>query len=173
VPAILDRVIDWKLAGTVARGVANMQPAGNPAPYEQLAEPAAEAERLVSAYTGLVAAHAVPAAEPVDRSAWIDANLASLQTVLDPVATRLAGKAGPLGAVAGGVLALEAGAVSGFLAGRVLGQYEFPVLQPERPARLLFVSPRGCCSCLPTSPTPRTRWRRPTTSSCAGSRCTR
>ena len=47
-------MIDWKLAGTVARGVANMQPAGDPAPYEQLAEPAAEAERLVSAYTGLV-----------------------------------------------------------------------------------------------------------------------
>jgi coenzyme F420 biosynthesis associated uncharacterized protein len=42
---------------------------------------------------------------------------------------------------AGGVLAIEAGAVSGFLAGRVLGQYEFPVLEPEKPARLLFVAP--------------------------------
>ena len=29
-------------------------------------------------------------------------------------------------------MAIEAGAVSGFLAGRVLGQYEFPVLEPER-----------------------------------------
>jgi coenzyme F420 biosynthesis associated uncharacterized protein len=134
-------VIDWKLAGTVARGVANMQPAGDPAPYEQLAEPAAEAERLVSAYTGLVAAHPVPAAEPVDRSGWIEANLSSLSTVLEPTAERLAGKAGPLGTFAGGVLAIEAGAVSGFLAGRVLGQYEFPVLEPDRPARLLFVAP--------------------------------
>jgi coenzyme F420 biosynthesis associated uncharacterized protein len=134
-------VIDWKLAGTVARGIANMQPAGNPAPYEQLAEPAAEAERLVSAYTGLVAAQTVPAAEPVDRSSWIDANLASLETVLEPAAQRVAGKAGPLGAMAGGVLAIEAGAVSGFLAGRVLGQYEFPVLEPDKPARLLFVAP--------------------------------
>ncbi|HET6547258.1 MAG TPA: zinc-dependent metalloprotease [Solirubrobacter sp.] len=133
-------MIDWKLAGTVARGVANMQPAGNPEPFEQLAEPAAEAQRLVSAYTGLVA-DAVPAAEAVDRSGWIEANLVSLETVLEPAADRLANNAGPLRAVAGGVLAIEAGAVSGFLAGRVLGQYEFPVLEPEHPARLLFVAP--------------------------------
>jgi coenzyme F420 biosynthesis associated uncharacterized protein len=39
------------------------------------------------------------------------------------------------------VMAIEAGAVSGVLAGRVLGQYEFPVLEPEAPARLLFVAP--------------------------------
>ena len=134
-------MIDWNLAGTVARGVANMQPAGDPAPFEQLAEPAQEAERLVSAYTGLVAQQPVPAAEAVDRSGWIEANLASLESVLEPVATRLGGGIGPLGAVTGGVLAIEAGAVSGFLAGRVLGQYEFPVLEPDRPARLLFVAP--------------------------------
>jgi coenzyme F420 biosynthesis associated uncharacterized protein len=80
-------------------------------------------------------------AEPVDRGGWIDANLAALATVLEPTAQRIAGGAGPLGAIAGGVLAIEAGAVSGFLAGRVLGQYEFPVLEPEKPARLLFVAP--------------------------------
>ena len=134
-------MIDWNLAGTVARGVANMQPAGDPAPFEQLAGPAEEAERLVSAYTGLAAADGVPAAEPVDRPAWIDANLKSLEIVLEPVAEKVTGTAGPLRALASGVLAIEAGAVSGFLAGRVLGQYEFAVLDPGRPARLLFVAP--------------------------------
>jgi len=134
-------VIDWKLAGTVARGVANMQPAGNPEPFEQLTEPAAEAERLVSAYTGLVPAQPVPTAEAVERGGWIDANLKSLEAVLEPTVNRLGGKLGPLGMLAGGVMAVEAGAVSGFLAGRVLGQYEFPVLQPDAPARLLFVAP--------------------------------
>jgi coenzyme F420 biosynthesis associated uncharacterized protein len=133
-------VIDWKLAGTVARGVANMQPAGNPEPFEQLAEPAAEAERLVSAYTGLVADF-VPPAEAIERQGWIDANLASLGTVLEPTVERIGGKLGPLGFVAGGVMAVEAGAIRGFLAGRVLGQYEFPVLEPDKPARLLFVTP--------------------------------
>jgi coenzyme F420 biosynthesis associated uncharacterized protein len=134
-------VIDWKLAGTVARGVANLQPAGDPAPFEQLAGPAEEAERLVSAYTKLVPVSPVPVSEPVDRGGWIDANLAALAGVLEPAAQRIAGGAGPLGAIAGSVLAVEAGAVSGFLAGRVLGQYEFPVLEPEKPARLLFVAP--------------------------------
>jgi coenzyme F420 biosynthesis associated uncharacterized protein len=134
-------VIDWNLAGTVARGVANLQPAGDPAPFEQLAGPAEEAERLVSAYTGLVAMRPVPVAEAVDRAGWIEANLAGLATVLEPAAQRIAGGAGPFGALAGGVLAIEAGAVSGFLAGRVLGQYEFGVLEPDKPARLLFVAP--------------------------------
>jgi coenzyme F420 biosynthesis associated uncharacterized protein len=134
-------VIDWNLAGTVARGVANLQPAGDPAPFSQLAGPAEEAERLVSAYTALVPAKPVPVAEAVDRSGWIEANLAALAAVLEPTAQRIAGTAGPLGSIVGGVVAIEAGAVSGFLAGRVLGQYEFPVLEPDKPARLLFVAP--------------------------------
>ncbi len=134
-------MIDWNLAGSVARRVANLQPAGDPTPFETLEQPAAEAERLVSAYTGLVSALPVPLAEAVDRPGWIEANLASLETVLEPTAQRLAGGSGPLGAVAGGIVGIEAGAVSGFLAGRVLGQYEFPVLEPDKPARLLFVAP--------------------------------
>ena len=133
-------MIDWKLAGTVARGVANLQPAGDPEPYQQLGPYAEEAVRLVSEYTGL-SADGVPAAEPVDRPGWIDANLASLALVLEPAVDKLGANAGPLRVLAGGVLAVEAGAVSGFLAGRVLGQYEFPVLEPDRPARLLFVAP--------------------------------
>ncbi len=134
-------MIDWNLAGTVARGIAGLQPAGDPEPFEAVEEPAAESERLVSAYTGLVAAEPVPAPEALHRQGWIEANLKSLETVLEPAAARMAGGLGPLGVVAGGLLAIEAGAVSGFLAGRVLGQYDFPVLDPAAPARLLFVAP--------------------------------
>ena len=65
--------------------------------------------------------------------------------MLDPVADRLGQGMGPLsgpvGAAAGALLAVEVGAVSGLLGQRVLGQYEFPILEPEAPARLLFVSP--------------------------------
>jgi coenzyme F420 biosynthesis associated uncharacterized protein len=132
-------VIDWKLAGQVARGIANLQPAGDPTPFEQLAAPAEESERLVSAYTGLSAA--VPPPEAVGRPEWIDANLRGIAGVLDPVAEKLGAKLGPLGGAAGAVLAIEAGAISGFLGGRVLGQYEFSVLEPDAPSRLLFVAP--------------------------------
>ena len=47
-------MIDWSIAGQVARGVAGLQPAGERAPFEAVGEPAAESERLVTAYTGLV-----------------------------------------------------------------------------------------------------------------------
>jgi coenzyme F420 biosynthesis associated uncharacterized protein len=138
-------MVDWQLAGRVAEGVAALQPAGDPAPFHALAEPAAESERLVAAYTGLRPVGALPSPEAVDRRAWIHANLGSLRGVLDPAAekvtSRMGTMAGPVGAAAGAVLGMEAGAVSGFLAGRVLGQYEFPVLDPEAPARLLFVAP--------------------------------
>jgi coenzyme F420 biosynthesis associated uncharacterized protein len=138
-------VIDWKLATTVAEGVAGLKPAPESAAFEHVAGPAEEAARLVSAYTGLVAAE-LPHAEPVDRPLWIQSNLTSLRTVLDPVADRLGqGMPGPLagvaGAAGGALLAVEVGAVSGMLGQRVLGQYEFPILEPEAPARLLFVAP--------------------------------
>jgi coenzyme F420 biosynthesis associated uncharacterized protein len=133
-------VIDWSLAGQVGRGIANLQPAGDPTPFQQLSGPAAESERLVSAYTGL-SAESLPVAEAVGRPEWIDANLRAIAGVLDPVAERLAAKLGPVGGAAGAVLAIEAGAISGLLGGRVLGQYEFSVLDPGAPARLLFVGP--------------------------------
>lgn len=134
-------MIDWNLAGQVARGIAGLQPAGDPAPFEALSAPAAESERLVSAYTGLVPATPLPAPEAVGRAEWIEANLRAIGGVLDPVAERMRGKLGPVSGAGGALLAVEAGAVSGFLAGRVLGQYEFPVLDPAATPRLLFVAP--------------------------------
>ena len=137
-------MIDWKLANTVAEGIANLKPAPEAAAFERVAGPTEESARLVSAYTGLVA-DVLPHAEPVDRPLWIQGNLSSLKTVLDPVADKLGQGMGPLSgavsAASGALLAVEVGAVSGMLAQRVLGQYEFPILEPEAPARLLFVSP--------------------------------
>ena len=80
-------------------------------------------------------------AEAVGRPEWIDANLGAIGGVLDPLSDRLGAKLGPIGGAAGKLLAIEAGAISGMLGGRVLGQYEFPVLDPAAPARLLFVAP--------------------------------
>ena len=98
-------VIDWNLAGTVARGVANLQPAGDPAPFEQLAGPAEEAERLVSAYTGLVPVQPVPVAEAVDR-AGLDRGQPGRAGGGAGARRRSGsrGNAGPFGTLAGGVL---------------------------------------------------------------------
>ena len=138
-------MVDWQLAGRVAEGVAALQPSGDAAPFTALAGPAAESERLVGEYTGLRSVDALPTPEAVGRAEWIEANLHAVRGVLEPAAEKLSARvgalAGPVGTAAGAVLALEAGAISGFLAGRVLGQYEFPVLDPAAPARLLFVAP--------------------------------
>jgi coenzyme F420 biosynthesis associated uncharacterized protein len=137
-------VIDWKLATTVAEGIAGLKAAPDAAPFEHVAGPAEESARLVAEYTGL-RAETLPHPEPVDRPLWIESNLNSLRSVLDPVADRLGGGLGPLSgavtAASGALLAVEVGAISGILGQRVLGQYEFPILEPEAPARLLFVSP--------------------------------
>jgi coenzyme F420 biosynthesis associated uncharacterized protein len=141
-------MIDWRLAGVVAQGVAATGPAvpaHATARFEAVAGPAEESRRLVSAYTGLEPASSLPPAEAVDRSAWIEAALGGMRTLLEPVLARTGENLGALGlplrAIGGTLIALEAGAISGVLAQRVLGQYEFAVLAPEAPARLLFVAP--------------------------------
>jgi len=138
-------VIDWTLASTVAHAVAAFAPQHDGSRFEDLADAAAESERVVSEYTGLRALQPLPPAQAVRRDAWIDANLESLKSVLDPVADRLTSARGALGGALGSgmgmVLAVETGVLSGFLAQHVMGQYEFPVLDADAKPRLLFVSP--------------------------------
>jgi coenzyme F420 biosynthesis associated uncharacterized protein len=141
-------MIDWRLANTVAKMVASTTPAPDGALDGLDAEVqafAAESAALVGGYTGLGTGGALPTPETVDRGGWASTNIGSMRSVLEPVAGRV-GKdmgplAGPLRAMTGALLAVEVGALSGVLAARVLGQYEFPILDPTVPARLLFVGP--------------------------------
>ncbi len=136
-------MVDWALARRIAGGVA-----GDPGRAElpgDLAELCVDAEQCVVAYTRLTPAGPLPPPEAVDRPEWLEANLASMRGVIDPVADRLGGDLGPLReplrAAGGMVIAAEVGGLVGLMAQRVLGQYEVPPLDPEGPARLLFVAP--------------------------------
>lgn len=135
-------MVDWRVARRIAAHVAGDDEAP-PLPGDLL-ELCADAEQRVGAYTRLTPATALPAPEAVSRSGWADANLSGMRGVLDPVAAKIGMGKGPLAPAmrsAGGlVLALEVGGLLGLLAQRVLGQYEVPPNDPERPARLLFVS---------------------------------
>ena len=136
-------MIDWNIARTLATTVAGSAPAPD---LPGLADAARESEELVSAYTGLVSHSPLPVPEALSRAAWIEANLGSMKDVLDPVVDRAGEALGPLRGPAGGVVGLlvgaEVGVISGLLAQRVLGQYEFGLLAPEPTrARLLFVAP--------------------------------
>ncbi len=139
-------VIDWRLASTIAQGVAAATPAPEWREFQDVSAAVAESEALVSSYTGLVPSESLPRPESIDRAGWVSANQNSMRGVLDPVSEqigkRLGGRLqGVMNAGAGVVLAAEVGVLSGYLAQRVLGQYEFSVTDPGAPARLLFVGP--------------------------------
>jgi coenzyme F420 biosynthesis associated uncharacterized protein len=137
-------MIDWRTAERIAGFVAGAPPA-SPELARQLPELAAESERRVVEYTGLLPAGPLPPPESVDRRGWIEANLISMRPVLDPLSERmgegLGVLAGPLRVATETMLAAQIGALTGFLAQRVLGQFELTLLDPGGPTRLLFVAP--------------------------------
>lgn len=140
-------MVDWSLARQLAHFAA-----GNPGPAPDLgfdfAGAARQAADSVGSYTGLSAGADPPVPELVDRTTWVDANLETLGSMLDPVGDRLAARmdyagplAGPLRVAASATLAAEVGLVMGYMSQRVLGQYEVSLLQPDSDPRLLFVAP--------------------------------
>jgi coenzyme F420 biosynthesis associated uncharacterized protein len=139
-------VIDWilaeRLAGYLA-GTGNARP-----PSTDLVELAVESERRVIAYTGLTPSGSLPAPEGISRRDWVSSNIGAMRALLDPVLERAGAGLGPLRPAVqiavGVVLTTEVGVVVGYLAQRVLGQYELVLLDEaaaERPPRLLFVLP--------------------------------
>ena len=139
-------MVDWGLARHIARFAAGSSPPAPP--VADLAGLVASAEEEVGRYTGLQLSAPIPPPEALDRRAWAEVNVGTMASLLEPVEDRLGGRlegAGPLAAplrgVAGAALAAEVGLVVGYLAQRVLGQYELSLLQPGVPPRLLLVAP--------------------------------
>ncbi len=142
---MIDRALTQRIANAVSRGSGANRSAAVPAPLPgDLAAICADAEARVVQYTGLRPAAPLPAPEALPRAGWIAANVKSMGELLDPVGDRLA-RGGLLGgatrSAAGVLLSVEAGALTGYLSQRVLGQYEFVMVEPLAPARLLFVAP--------------------------------
>ena len=106
----------------------------------------------------------------VDRPGWVDANVDSLESMLEPVIKALLAKrktpatASPLILGVGGkVTGAEVGALTAFLASRILGQYD---LAPDGPTGC---NSRPCRGCVTTSSTQLasspSAWRRTPSSS--------
>ena len=159
-------MIDWVLAERLATLLAGRGTTAPPPPsIAALADTTADAQRRVVAYTGLTPVRALPAPEAIGRGEWVAANVATMRRMLEPVLERAdeklrarhAGRGSgrkrgrALGAASGQVASLavsaavttEVAVVLGFLAQRVLGQYELVLLDesPSSPPRLLFVAP--------------------------------
>jgi coenzyme F420 biosynthesis associated uncharacterized protein len=138
-------VVDWILAERIARYVAGT--GDGELPTVDLTALADESERRVTAYTGLEPARPLPAPEGISRREWVDSNIDAMRQLLDPVLERAGQGLGPLRPAVeigiGLMLSTEVGVVVGYLAQRVLGQYELVLLEEvdDRPPRLLFVLP--------------------------------
>ena len=139
-------MIDWIIAERIAGVVAG---SGDPRlPSVELRPLAVESEARVIDYTGLQPVRPLPPPEGIGRQEWIKTNIESMGKLLDPVLKRAGGNLGPLKPAVeiamGLVLSAEVGVVLGYLAQRVLGQYELVLLDEaadDRPPRLLFVLP--------------------------------
>jgi coenzyme F420 biosynthesis associated uncharacterized protein len=136
--------IDWSVAQRVGELLAGGAPyvAGRTDGLQALAEDFAT---RVCAYTGLAPSAPLPAIESIDRSRWIEANIATMRPLLDPLTQRLGTAKGPLAPALRSstqlLLGAQVGAVTGMLAQRVLGQYDVALLDAERAPRLLMIAP--------------------------------
>ena len=143
-------MIDWIVAQRIATFVAGTgaRPPGATEPTADLTALATESEARVVAYTGLHPARPIPPPEGISRKEWVSTNVDSMRLLLDPVLKRATENLGTMKPAVeigmGVVLSTEVGVVLGYLAQRVLGQYELVLLDEaveNRPPRLLFVLP--------------------------------
>jgi coenzyme F420 biosynthesis associated uncharacterized protein len=128
--------LDWALAERVARRVAGREPLA--ASYlagslrDDFDAVTRQAEALVAEHTGLAApSHA--RADVVDRGSWVSANVRSMRRLLEPLTARVgermaASRVAPIGRRIAGT---ETGVLLGYLAQRVLGQYDLLVLDED------------------------------------------
>jgi len=128
--------IDWALAERVARRFAGRDPLARSYLAASLRDDfhvlTQEAEQLVNDYTGLRAPGDVRA-EVVDRGSWVAANISSMQRLLAPLTARVgermaSSRVAPIGRRVAGT---ETGVLLGYLAQRVLGQYDLLVLDDD------------------------------------------
>lgn len=137
-PGDLDDPIDWDLARRVAVRTARREPYTAPRWRDGLAEDFADcterAEGLVAEFTGLRSLSGPARGRVTDRVGWIDANLASFQRLLRPLAEKLGtGSDGMLAPITRRVAGAELGVMLGWMSTRVLGQYDLLIIEDDKP----------------------------------------
>ncbi len=141
-----NQMVDWDLAVSLGSRMAGDGPtvsrAEADAAVEELRRDADLSTGLVREFTGLHAADRSAPVLVVDRAGWVQANADGFATVLSPIIDKLSEKKGaPTGlslAVGSRVTGAEVGLLLGFLASKVLGQFD-PFHDPS--GRLLLVAP--------------------------------
>ncbi len=107
---------------------------------EDFAELVPLAEDLIKAYCGLEVSGFRSRAWVMARSEWIRANLNGLQRILEPLAERVLAERQNRAEIKRKAMGAQAGALLGYVARRVLGQYDV-FLPPDDDGLLYFVGP--------------------------------
>jgi coenzyme F420 biosynthesis associated uncharacterized protein len=136
-------MVDWGLAVSLGTRLAGEGPevtADEAASVvAQLRRDADRSTGLVRDFTGLLAAERTAPVVVVDRGGWVQANADGFAHVLGPIVDQLQGKKGEPGflshAIGSRVTGAEVGVLLGFLAGKVLGQFD-PFYSPHEVAPL-------------------------------------
>jgi coenzyme F420 biosynthesis associated uncharacterized protein len=144
-----ESLVDWALAERVAGALAGGGPNWDGDELELRTE-SDRAAGQVRAYTRLKPRESLPAAELVDRDEWARVNIDSFRDLSARVEEHLerrmteSGKESPGGLqrkIVRAATGAEVGLAVGFLAQRVIGQYDVALIGPTRSPRLLFVGP--------------------------------
>jgi len=139
-------MVDWELAVSIGSRLAGAGPEITAQQAEatvaELRDGAARSTAYVHEFTGLDAGVLTAPVLVVDRAAWIRANAEGFDRLLTPVIEKVAERRGPPGpvtqAVGSKITGAEVGGLLGFMAGKVLGQFD-PFHEPH--GRLLLVAP--------------------------------
>ncbi|MBZ5734842.1 zinc-dependent metalloprotease [Nocardioides sp. TRM66260-LWL] len=138
-------MIDWDLAVSLGTRLAGEGPrvtrAEADAAVAELRAAAGRSTDLVRACTGLDAGERTAPLLVVDRGGWVQANADAFAHLLGPLVGRLTEKRPPSGltlSIGSRITGAEVGGLLGFLASKVLGQFD-PFHEPT--GRLLLVAP--------------------------------
>jgi coenzyme F420 biosynthesis associated uncharacterized protein len=138
-------MVDWSIAVSIGSMLAGEGPTVTRTEADDVvAELRADAERstgLVHEFTGLSAPRGTAPVLVVDRPGWVQANADGFKIATAPMMRKVLEEREPgriAQAVGSKVTGVEVGGLLGFLAGKVLGQFD-PFYEPS--GRLLLVAP--------------------------------
>jgi len=146
------RLIDWAQARSVALRVSQWEqaPVGERAfRREQYMRLVKQSEPLIAAYLGVQLPEPISRVYVHDRREWLEANFTSFEQLFQPIEAIYEEHGGRsaaallLGDLNGKFLGAQMGVLLGYLARRVLGQYDLSLLSPDPATRgaLYFVEP--------------------------------
>lgn len=146
-------LIDWEQARAVALRVSQWEQAPiaeRARRREQYAQLVARSEPLIAEYLQVQLPAPISRVYVADRREWLEANFASFAVVFQPIeelyqqiGARQSALATTIGQINGKLIGAQMGVLLGFLARRVLGQYDLSLLSPDPDIRgaLYFVEP--------------------------------